>query len=431
MTGLIVTTYNRPEYLQRCFESLQKVNFPDDVVVFIIDDCSTDSDTIKLINDFTLGNVPIVKHRKTVNLGIRSSMEIGYNLAFKFGCENVINLDGDAIVKPNFINRLLELKAQFPNNIVSGFNSRNEDNGILRNPIISEHKGYALKKYANGINMVINRRQYDTHVGPALKIQGNWDFNSTNNDTPVVVAVPSLVQHIGLNSSMGHSNNPDVAFDFVNHYLPTVTLFGSDCRDKPGILRAAEICKRDIKFGETKIITECLYHGIEEYSKYYIKHLTEHIDTEHVLIIHADGYIQNPDAWDNDWLQYDYIGATWGYKDNMNVGNGGFSLRSKKLLDILSRLELDVYHPEDDIICRKLRPMLEKTYGIKFAPEEVANRFAIEAYGAHAFPTGNKYSGQFGFHGYHVQDLPIPPLPKVPEQLTRPGIRRPIMRNRR
>lgn len=417
MSALIITTYNRPEYVSQCFDSLKKVEFPAESTVIIVDDCS-DGPTKDLINNFHLKNVEVIKFFSPVNRGIKASLTTGYDIAFSFS-DVVINLDGDAIVKPNFISRLLELKSEFPDLIVTGFNSRNTNrDGSLRNPIISEHDGYAKKKYANGINMCINKSQYINQIRPALGSNGNWDFNATNNDTPVIVAVPSLVEHIGLKSSMGHSDNPDVAFDFDTKriYLPTVTLLGTDCRDIPGITRAAGICQEEIKFGHVEIVTECLYHGIQEYSKYYIQNLHKHIKTDHVLIIHADGYIQNPDAWDNSWLQYDYIGATWGYKDNMNVGNGGFSLRSKKLHEILSKLSLSIFHPEDDIICRKLRPMLEKEHGIKFAPEEVANKFSIEAYGAGVFPRGNRYSGQFGFHGYNVFGLPKPPLPKVADK---------------
>jgi hypothetical protein len=152
----------------------------------------------------------------------------------------------------------------------------------------------------------------------------------------------------------------------------------------------------------------------------------KYIETDYVLIIHADGYVVNAWAWDDRWLKYDYIGATWGYKDNMNVGNGGFTLRSKKLLNVIK--DYDVPHGtiEDDFICRKIRKELEVKHGIKFAPEEVANKFSIEAYGASAFTDmqgfkANTYTGQLGYHGYGVQGLPIPPLPKVPT----PKVRKP------
>jgi hypothetical protein len=200
-----------------------------------------------------------------------------------------------------------------------------------------------------------------------------------------------------------------MAVDFYSLYLPDVTLFGIDAHNPHGIRRAAEICQRNVRFGAVNIITTrqfpgaTLNEGRTNYSRYIIKELDKQFDTSHVLIIHPDGYILNWRAWDKDWLQFDYIGATWNYKDNKNVGNGGFSLRSKKLQHILATDKaIKAFHPEDDVICRQYRDYLEQKYDIRFAPEEVANRFSIEAYGANTFPGGNRYSGQFGFHGYHV-----------------------------
>jgi hypothetical protein len=115
------------------------------------------------------------------------------------------------------------------------------------------------------------------------------------------------------------------------------------------------------------------------------------------LSIQWDGYVVNPDAWTNDFLQYDYIGAKWPWhKDGRNVGNGGFCLRSRKLMQSLAELvsfgeiELPGKRPEDDYVCRQLRPKLE-SLGIRFAPEPVADRFSYER----EEPTQTT----FGFHG--------------------------------
>jgi len=61
------------------------------------------------------------------------------------------------------------------------------------------------------------------------------------------------------------------------------------------------------------------------------------------LLVQPDGFVINPDKWDNQFFEYDYIGAPWeqvphSYLDPWGkphrVGNGGFSFRSKKLLDV-------------------------------------------------------------------------------------------------
>lgn len=193
-----------------------------------------------------------------------------------------------------------------------------------------------------------------------------------------------------------------------------VTLFGCDAAHPQGLLRASEICQREIEFGEVVMITERIFPGAtreegrSNYSKYIIKKLGTHFTTSHVLVINDDGYVQNEKAWDPHWLDFDYIGAPWEWYPVRCVGNGGFSLRSKRLCDILAKdNHINNFHPEDDMICRQYRPYLEEKYGIKFATIEQARQFSIEAW---AQPlAGRRYNGQFGFHGFLVTDLPIPP----------------------
>jgi len=60
------------------------------------------------------------------------------------------------------------------------------------------------------------------------------------------------------------------------------------------------------------------------------------IDTQFTLVTQWDGYVINAEAWTEEFLDYDYIGARWigdvvkaaGSPPEYNVGNGGFSLRS-------------------------------------------------------------------------------------------------------
>ena len=60
------------------------------------------------------------------------------------------------------------------------------------------------------------------------------------------------------------------------------------------------------------------------------------------------------------------------------MGNGGFSLRSKRLCELTATPEF-VYidQNEDDLICHVNRHYLEFN-GIKFAPAEIARYFSFE-----------------------------------------------------
>ena len=128
-----------------------------------------------------------------------------------------------------------------------------------------------------------------------------------------------------------------------------------------------------------------------DYSRFMLRGLAAHIETGHALCVQWDGYVLSGAAWNPNFLDYDYIGAVWPqFRDGHNVGNGGFSLRSRRLLEACRDLPLDGSEVEDLVIGRTCRPQLEEQ-GIRFAPEEIARAFAYER---------TSSSGrEFGFHG--------------------------------
>ena len=205
------------------------------------------------------------------------------------------------------------------------------------------------------------------------------------------------------------------------HYTPTITAL------KKTIETLGDKITRvywfsDIDFPDTidvpvtwiKIDTIKVYN--EDYSHITLKLCPEICVEEHNLIIHPDGFAVNREAWTDEFLEYDYIGACWG---DGTVGNGGFCLRSRKLYDAFISIGVknstndyqdyinDSFYyvitetgkkfiPEDNIICKVHREKLEKEYGIKFAPLHIANQFSIE----------RNYSSvwlgkSLGFHGKH------------------------------
>lgn len=146
-------------------------------------------------------------------------------------------------------------------------------------------------------------------------------------------------------------------------------------------------------------------HNTVEYSHFMLKKLDAFIHTDFVLIIQWDGYVLHPQSWSETFREYDYIGAKWWYEDGMNVGNGGFSWRSKKLLTALHDPYFVCYDPEDALICRIERPTLEKKYGIRFAPDAIADQFAFECQPPIGLPFG--FHGRFNFHFFHDAEAMI------------------------
>lgn len=158
----------------------------------------------------------------------------------------------------------------------------------------------------------------------------------------------------------------------------------------------------DIIWENTKTVFD--YPG---YNKYCIFNLYKHVDTEYCLVTQHDSWVVNPDLWDDQFLEYDYIGAPWPdspahFTDSrgivQRVGNGGFSLRSKKLLEVPKHTDI-LWNPnfpnEDTTISVKNRVKYED-FGCKFAPFELAIKFSHET-----DIEQNKNVPSFGFHRHH------------------------------
>jgi hypothetical protein len=147
---------------------------------------------------------------------------------------------------------------------------------------------------------------------------------------------------------------------------------------------------------------------LKGYNQFCLAELHRFITTSHCLTVQSDSRIVNPAAWDDAWLTFDYIGAPWppGHTGTpYRVGNSGFCLRSRRLLRATAPLPNDSYvwrgklkpSSRDDVItCVMFREQLE-AIGLRFAPVDVAARFAFES----ATPESPALSDQFGTHDLH------------------------------
>jgi hypothetical protein len=210
--------------------------------------------------------------------------------------------------------------------------------------------------------------------------------------------------------------------------LNNVTLLTVTSVDLDAAANALLISSEYCKFGSIKMLSPTrpisLHKAIEHiaippidfigYSKFMIEDLHKFVDTEFCLCIQSDGFVINPSLWTNEFLEYDYLGAPWPNSVNINsgvankfyfdknkVGNGGFSLRSKKLLEICSQIKFDELNfltkSEDMIICHFLYEEMLKA-GIKFAPLKLASKFSIEWLIENE---NSNLASSFGFHGKH------------------------------
>jgi hypothetical protein len=201
--------------------------------------------------------------------------------------------------------------------------------------------------------------------------------------------------------------------------LDQVTLCCIDTDHPAAGLRAVRLSQAQCDFAHTIFVTTsefvranaALHPAIEffsiaqidyiGYAFYLTKKLLELFSTTHVMINEWDGYVLDGQRWSDEFLQYDYIGAVWiEQPPPYRVGNGGFSLRSRRLLQVLARPSVVSSAPDDLFLGIELRPMLEQE-GIKFADEATASRFSFELIEPKQ-PT-------FGFHGVFNLCRVVPP----------------------
>ena len=160
------------------------------------------------------------------------------------------------------------------------------------------------------------------------------------------------------------------------------------------------------------------------YNIFMIYNLHQFIETPYALIVQDDGWVFDGALWKDDFFSYDYIGAPvhlakiernaqTSYVSRFEwvpllddpsakvtfAQNGGFCLRSRKLLEAPSRHQIPFILPppkpfqtsdsplewqtgsnfEDVQLCIDMRASLE-ALGLKFAPVDIARAFSIEHY---------------------------------------------------
>lgn len=190
--------------------------------------------------------------------------------------------------------------------------------------------------------------------------------------------------------------------------IPNCTLVALTTVNIPAHIVALENSCKGIEWGAVKLITELPIKNIDEWNHAIVFDLRKFIDTEFCMLIHADGFVVNPDSWRPEFLNYDFIGAPWplpvdpfSYRtpdgEIVRVGNS-VSIRSKNMLELPYQLEV-VWRPyygntnEDGFLtCHNRR--LFQHWGARYAPIEVAKHFSREL----DIPENADVDRPFAFH---------------------------------
>ena len=212
--------------------------------------------------------------------------------------------------------------------------------------------------------------------------------------------------------------------------LPNVTLLAATSSEMDEAQVSMRISLQNIEFGAAKLLCTTApkqkypdieyvsippLNSVDDYNEIVFQDLHKYFETSHCLIVQSDSFVVNSNLWKEEFLEFDYIGAPWSNKIQLNpnlvlhlekntVGNGGFSLRSHKLTETTAKINFtSLKFPlksEDIIICHYLyKEMLNN--GIRFAPPELAAQFSMENVN-HLY--GQDVNSVFGFHGKHLRE---------------------------
>ena len=212
--------------------------------------------------------------------------------------------------------------------------------------------------------------------------------------------------------------------------LSNVTLLAATSSEIDEAQVSMRISLHNIEFGAAKLlcssIPEKKYPDIEyvsippldnvdSYNQIIFQDLHKYFETSHCLIVQADSFVVNSKLWKDEFLEFDYIGGPWPNKIQVNpnlilcleknpVGNGGFSLRSRKLVETTAKINFkSLKFPmkaEDVVICYYLYQEMINS-GIRFAPPKLAAQFSMENVD-HLY--GQDVNSVFGFHGKHMRN---------------------------
>jgi hypothetical protein len=188
--------------------------------------------------------------------------------------------------------------------------------------------------------------------------------------------------------------------------LPQVTLCAVSSVNLAATVRALEASLSQVDFGACKLFTDrpvrpahpdiavvpiAPISSVRAYSNFVLTQLVDHIDTFHCLVAQWDGNVLDAGRWRPDFLDYDYIGASWPqFDDGHDVGNGGFSLRSRRLM-AACRDPVFQPHPVEDVAVGRINRAFLEDLGMRFAPRAIADAFSTERAG--------DVSASFGYHG--------------------------------
>lgn len=200
--------------------------------------------------------------------------------------------------------------------------------------------------------------------------------------------------------------------------LDNVTIINANCVDPKTSVKSLNFSSKNISFKDIilfsdekpenitdniKFIKIPKIDNVQKYNEFILRKLVDYINTDYCLIIQNDGFVINPHLWRDEFLEYDYIGAPWNnygmkvWGRTNRIGNGGFSLRSRKLMEFIKSFRSIDYNTPEDVITSLV---IEK-HKFKYPSVELACKFSLEC-PLEDYPFNIREC--FGFHGKMIYE---------------------------
>lgn len=143
-----------------------------------------------------------------------------------------------------------------------------------------------------------------------------------------------------------------------------------------------------------------------EFNKWCLHEFGNYVNSDYGLRFEDDGFPLNPEFWDDEFLNYDYVGAPCRTTDGIQyaqeqIGGGGFTLRSKRLVEYTKTIDYDNKTNEDTIISFYKRDEIV-SLGMKICPHTIARKFVVQ----NPLDESHTIETSFGFHSrvVHMND---------------------------
>lgn len=216
---LLVRSYNRPDYLENTLKSLLNSDIQLCSARYIYDDGSNDEQITPILTNTNYINIETKEFdviRNTENVGCRQSFINAMNyIKANEDCDYICNVDNDVVVKPNFIQILLEnyekASTQYNtrNLILTGFNPVNAHNNC-----IEEHDTYYRKRSIGGINYFFHIEFLDFII-ECWKKNSDWEVvhEMGRKNMPICCTKQSVLNHTG---RIGISSGTELHYTYDN-----------------------------------------------------------------------------------------------------------------------------------------------------------------------------------------------------------------------